>query len=160
MRKQQREMDTKLRMKKGEARGTRILYRVKSVLSISFSQKTFKRCFCFYLCKMRTKSNQKERGKGKEKERAREGVERGREMGDWERETERESEREGILFFMERECGLGVWREIIIQPRSQQLKGLAGCRKQVCLAVKQALPAKPWHLPKTHVYHTGIWGWW
>ena len=75
MRKQQREMDTKLRMKKGEARGTRILYRVKSVLSISFSQKTFKGCFCFYLCKMRTKSNQKERGKGKEKERAREGVE-------------------------------------------------------------------------------------
>lgn len=35
------------------------------------------------------------------------------------------------------------------QPASsQQLKGLAGCGKQVCLAVKQAVPSRTWLLPR------------
>lgn len=57
--------------------------------------------------------------------------------------------RERECFSMERECriqarGLGPDGH---PANSQQLKGLAGSMKQVCLTVKQALPARPGIFP-------------
>lgn len=60
----------------------------------------------------------------------------------------REREKGFFLLQKENECRHEVWSEISIQPKSQQLKSLAGCGKQVCLAVKQTLSAGPWHPPR------------
>ena len=152
-------MDTKLRMKKGEARGTRILYRVKSVLSISFSQKTFKGCFCFYLCKMRTKSNQKERGKGKEKERAREGVEGERNGGLRKRDWEREWKRRDSFFHGKRMWAWGLKGDNH-SAQEPAAKGFGRLQEAGVLGCKTSIACQALASSQTHVYHTGIWGWW